>query len=70
MSVRLIAKDLYRMIREVEKLEKEIETAPSHKCEALEDQLRQARAEQKLMRRILDGSKDTADILKKKERYR
>jgi hypothetical protein len=70
MSITLIAKDLYRMIREVETLEKKIETAPSHKREALEDQLRQVKAERDYIRRMLDGSKDVEDIVKKKERYR
>ncbi len=58
MSVRLIAKDLYRIIREVEKLEKELETATQNKREILEDQLRKAKAEQNLIRGMLDGSKD------------
>ncbi|OQX22906.1 MAG: hypothetical protein BWK80_28770 [Desulfobacteraceae bacterium IS3] len=70
MSITLIAKDLYRMIREVETLEKKIETAPSHKREALEDQLRTVKAERDYIRRMLDGSKDVEDILNKKERYR
>jgi hypothetical protein len=60
MSVRLIAKDLYRIIREVETLEKQIETSPPQKREALEDQLRTLKAERNQMRRILDGSKDMA----------
>lgn len=66
MSVIFIAKDLYRAIREVEKLEKELETAPQHKREILEDQLRKAKAEQNLIRRMLDGTKD----VEKKHRIR
>lgn len=70
MSITLIAKDLYRIIREVEALEKKIEASPPQKRDALEDQLRQLKAEQNQMRRILEGSKDVSDIIKKKERYR
>ncbi|MEW5908435.1 MAG: hypothetical protein AB1659_01390 [Thermodesulfobacteriota bacterium] len=64
MSIRLIAKDLYRLIREVESLEKEIETAPSHKQEALKDRLRRLKAERDHIRRMLEGSKDTPVIPK------
>jgi hypothetical protein len=70
MSVRLIAQDLYRIIREVEKLEKELLTAPSQNHEILKERLRKAKAERDLMRRSLEGSKDVASILKKKELYR
>jgi hypothetical protein len=58
MSVRLIAQDLYRIIQEVEKLEKEILAAPVHNQEILKDRLRKAKAERDLMRRSLEGSKD------------
>jgi len=70
MSVRLIAQDLYRIIREVEKLEKELLTAPAQDHEILKDRLRKAIAERDLMRRSLEGSKDVASILKKKDLYR
>jgi hypothetical protein len=66
MSVRLIAQELYRIIREVEKLEKELLAAPVQKHEILKDLLRKAQAERDQMRRFLDGSKDVADVLKKK----
>ncbi len=45
MSVRLIAQDLYRIIREVEKLEKELLAAPAQNQEILKDRLRKAKAE-------------------------
>lgn len=70
MSVRLIAQDLYRIIREVEKLEKELLAAPVQNHEILKDRLRKAKAERDLMRRSLDGSKDVANVLKKNELYR
>jgi len=60
MSIRLIAKDLYQLIREVEDLEKKIETSPFEKREEMEDRLRQLKAERDRMRRILDGSKDSS----------
>lgn len=60
MSVRLIAKDLYRLIRETEELEKQIRNAPLEKQDKLKDELRKIKAERDRMRQILDGSKDSA----------
>ena len=58
MSIRLIAKDLYRIINEVEKLEKEMENAPFEKREAMENKLRKARAEERQIRAMLDAKKE------------
>jgi hypothetical protein len=57
MSIRLIAKELYRFQQEVEQLEKELARAPAEQYERLHDQLRKKRAERNRMRRALDGSK-------------
>ena len=57
MSIRLIARELYRLQQEVEQLEKELPRAPSERYEGLHDQLRKKRAERNRMRRVLDGSK-------------
>jgi hypothetical protein len=57
MSIRLIAADLYRFIREVETLEKKIRETPYEKRGNLEDQLRKLKAERDRLRRMLDGSK-------------
>lgn len=66
MSVRLIAQDLYRIIREVEKLEKELLAAPDQIHEILKNRLRKAKAERDLLRRSLEGSKDVTNVFKKK----
>ncbi len=58
MSIRLIAKDLYRLIKEAEDLQKKIEMAPYEKRAKLEEQLRKANAEVKQMRDMLEGQKD------------
>jgi len=58
MSVRLIAQDLYRLQREVEKLEKQLEITPAGKRDDLEDQLRKVKAERNRMRHILEGAKE------------
>jgi hypothetical protein len=58
MSIRLLAIDLYRLTREVERLEKELEAAPPDQREALSRQLARARSDRDRMRRALDGQKD------------
>ena len=45
MSIRLIAKDLYRLRQEVERLETELAAAPMEKKEAIKSRLRQALAD-------------------------
>ena len=58
MSLRLIAKDLYRLQKEVDQLEKRLETAPVEGREVLKENLRKVKAERDRMRRILDGNKE------------
>jgi hypothetical protein len=58
MSIQLIARDLYRLLREVESLEKEAAAATGQRKAILTDQLRKLRAEYRRMRAVLDGQKD------------
>ena len=57
MSIRLIAKDLYRVMRESEDLRRRLAQAPVHERPALEEALRRCRAEQENLRRALEGAK-------------
>jgi hypothetical protein len=50
MSIRLLAKDLYRLHQEVERLETELASAPLGKQEAIQIKLRQTRAERDRLR--------------------
>jgi len=59
-SIRLIAKALYQLQQEVERLEREMEAAPYEQRAALEEELRKARAEKNRMWRTLEGSKEQA----------
>ena len=59
MSIRLIAKDLYRLHQEVERLETELAAAPLGKQEAIQTKLRQTRVERDRLRATLDGRKDS-----------
>lgn len=58
MSIRLVARDLYRLIREVSELEKQIESAAPEIKAALKNELRKVKAESERVRRLLDGSKE------------
>ncbi len=55
----MIARDLYRLIREVSELEKLIDGAPLERQEAMTDELRKVKAERDRLRRVLDGSKES-----------
>ena len=57
MSIRMIAEELYRLIREVEALEKRLAHALPEQREALGESLRTARAERNRMRKMLEGQK-------------
>ncbi len=54
----MIAKDLYRLKKEVERLEEQVKSAPSEQREELKDHLRKQRAELNKMQRMLDGAKE------------
>jgi hypothetical protein len=57
-SIRLIAKELYQLQQEAERLEREIEAAPYERRAALAEELRKAQAEKDRMWRTLEGSKE------------
>jgi len=54
----MIAKDLYRLRQEVEKLETELKNSQPEKREKIKDHLRKQRAELEKMQRMLDGAKE------------
>ena len=58
MSIKLIARELYRLKQEVEKLERQVEDAPMGEKAELEDKLRKTRAEKVGLQRMLDGNKE------------
>lgn len=58
MSIRMIAKDLYRIRKEVEALEEKLKNTPYEKQEEVKDLLRKQKAELTRMLRMLDGAKE------------
>jgi uncharacterized protein (UPF0335 family) len=57
MPIRMIAQELYRLLQEVERLEKELNNVPFEKQADIKDQLRKAKAERDRLRAILEGKK-------------
>lgn len=58
MYIRLIAKELYRLEQEVEKLEEEGRLAPLEDRESIKERLRKVKADRDRMRNTLDGAKE------------
>ena len=58
MPIRMIARELYRFLREVEKIEKQIESAPFEAQKDLMDRLRRVKAERDRIRGMLDAKKE------------
>lgn len=57
MSIQMLARELYQLLKKVEKIENEIREAPLDEREALKDRLRKVKAECNRMRKILNGKK-------------
>ncbi len=55
MSIKLLARDLYRLQKEVERLEEKLATASAENRAGIEEALRRTRAEKQSVRRALDG---------------
>ena len=55
MSIKLLARDLYRLQKEVERLEERLAVAPMEERSRIEGALRKVRAEKNQVRRALDG---------------
>jgi len=58
MYIRLIAKELYRLEQEVDKLEEESRLAPLEDRESIKERLRRVKADRDRMRKTLGGAKE------------
>ena len=58
MPIRMIAQELYQLLQEVERLERELANAPFEKQADIKNLLRKAKAERNRLRAILEGKKD------------
>jgi Mg2+ and Co2+ transporter CorA len=58
MSIQMLAQELYRLLKKVEKIENQLENAPPEKKEEIKDKLRKISAERNRIRAALDGRID------------
>ena len=58
MSIRMLARELYRLMHQVEMREKELAQTPMAQRGAVAERLRKLRAERDRIRRMLDGRID------------
>lgn len=65
MTIRLIAKDLYKAEQKVSRLEKEVEQANLNEKTALQTELKMATKERDMIRKMLDGEKESASTRKR-----
>jgi len=65
MSIRLLAVELYRAQQKVDRIQKEIDKADYKEQESLQDELRIAGKELQLLRKMLDGRKESGSFRKK-----
>ena len=65
MSIRALARDLYRAQQNVARLEKQLAEAHPSEVEEIRNELRGARAEQTLLRKMMNGEKESSDFRKK-----
>ncbi len=65
MSIRAIARDLYKAQQKISAIEQKIETASVSEVDVLQAELRAAKAEYDMIRRMLDGEKASSSFRKK-----
>ncbi len=65
MSIRALAQDLYRAQKHVAELQKKIATEGQTAGERLSQELREAEKEASLLRKMLDGEKESGEFRKK-----
>ena len=65
MSIKALARDLYRAQQNVARLEKLLAEAPPAKAEEIRNELRGAKAEHALLRKMMNGEKESSEFRKK-----
>ncbi len=65
MSIRALAKDLYKAQQSVDRIEKELENADPKRADLLRGELRQAQAELTMLKKMMAGEKEASSFRKK-----
>jgi hypothetical protein len=69
MSIRAVALDLYKAQQKVAQLEKDIEDAASSEKEVLAQELKFAQKEWQMIRKMLDGEKESGSFRKRFSKF-
>lgn len=64
MSIKALALELYRAQQKVEMIKRKIETSPGGENKILENELRAAQKERQMLRKMLDGQKESGSLYK------
>lgn len=62
MSIRALARELYRAQQNIDRLEKLLENAPHSEAENIRIELRVAKAEHAMLRKMMNGEKESSDF--------
>ncbi|EKD37183.1 MAG: hypothetical protein ACD_75C01226G0005 [uncultured bacterium] len=65
MSIRALARDLYKARQEVERLQKMLQEAPPGERDGITQELRAAQKELEILRKMLDGEKESGSFRKR-----
>ena len=65
MSIRLVAKDLYKAQQAVDQLQKKIDAAGPAEKQSLETEIKMVIQDRDLLRRMLDGEKESGTFRKR-----
>jgi len=69
MSIKVLAIELYRAQQKVDKIRKSIEKEPYEQQEILKGELKEAEREHQMLRKMLDGRKESGSFKKKFEKF-
>lgn len=70
MSIKALALELYRAQKKVDMIQKKIETSPGGEDKMLENELRAAQKERQMLRKMLDGQKESGSFVKRFDKYK
>ena len=70
MSIKALALELYRAQQKVEMIKRKIETSPVGEDKILENELRAAQKEWQMLRKMLDGQKESGSYIRRFDKFK
>jgi len=69
MSIKALALELYHAQQKVDMIKKKIETSPGGEDKILENELMAAQKEWQMLRKMLDGQKESGSFIKRFDKF-